>query len=318
MPVAPTSPRLSVGIPLYNESESLTPLLARLSAILERINDDYEIILIDDGSKDKTWELIAAAHANNPRITGVSLSRNFGHQTACSVALELARGDCVVLMDGDLQDEPEVIPEFLKAHDEGYDVVYAVREERSASPFHKFAYFSYYRLLNCLADAKQPLDTGDFSLMSRRVVDAILSMPEQNRYIRGQRAWVGFKQKGIPVKRPNRELGKSKYSLRKLIRLGLDGIFSFSTAPIRLTIILGALIMAPSIAYASYSLFCYFLLDTSPKGFTALINAIILFAGVQLFCLGIMGEYIGRIYVEVKQRPRYLIDKLLREERHTD
>ncbi|WP_309381010.1 glycosyltransferase family 2 protein [Cerasicoccus frondis] len=304
---------LSVGIALYNEEASIDALLEQLTQVLAELEPDFEIILVDDGSRDQTFAKIQAAHEADPRIVAVSLSRNYGQQVAFTAAMELSRGDALVLMDGDLQDEPSVIRQFVEHWRAGYDVVYAVRERRIASPWLRLAYFAYYRIFSSISNTRVPLDSGDFSLMSRRVVDALNAMPEQQRYLRGLRAWVGYKQKALPVTRPERAQGETKYTLRKLVRLALDGIFSFTVAPLRGAMLLGLAILTPTVCYAAYTLIAFLFFNSSPRGFTAMINAIILFAGVQLVFLGVIGEYIGRIYMEVKQRPCYLIDKILRD-----
>src|SRR6266487_1658630 len=248
----------------------------------------HEIIFIDDGSSDRTLEILGKAANTDARILIISFSRNFGHQAALTAALDHVSGDAVVLMDGDLQDLPEVIPIFLKYYDEGYDVVYATRKRRKEGWWLKLCYFLFYRFQAMLSETRLPLDAGDFGLMSRRVVEQLRRMPEHHRYLRGLRSWVGFRQIGIPVERGERHSGGSKYSLLKLLKLASDGIFAF------------------------YALYVKLFLEQSPVGFTALVFLISFLSGVLLLFLGIIGEYVGRIYEEMKARPHYVIDKIIR------
>ncbi len=306
-------PCLSLAIPLYNEREVLPELLARVRRTLDAVGGGpHEIVLVDDGSTDGTAELLAAAVAEDPRIVAVCLSRNFGHQQAITAALDHARGETVVVMDGDLQDPPEAIPELLARHAEGYDVVYAQRGSRDAAWYLRLAYFLFYRLAATLSDIRLPVDSGDFAVLSRRVVDAMRRTPERHRYVRGLRTWVGFRQLGVPLARPERRAGRSKYTAWKLFKLAGDGIFAFSTAPLRAAIVLGALAVAGSLVLAAYAVWAKLFRDESPRGFTAIIIAIVFFSGVQLLIAGIVGEYVGRIYEEVKGRPHYVVDRVIR------
>ena len=241
----------------------------------------------------------------------VSLSRNFGHQTALAAALDLVSGDVAVLLDGDLQDPPEAVPTFLEWYRQGYDVVYAQRVNRKESWWLRACYYIFYRLLAALSSVQLPLDAGDFGLMSRRVIEEIRKMPEQHRYIRGLRTWVGFRQIGIPVERSARHAGQTKYSPLKLLKLASDGIFAFSIVPLRAAAVLGAGAMGLSFLFALYSLYAKFRLH-SPQGFTALILAMTFFSGIILFFLGIIGEYVGRIFEETKGRPHYVVLKIVR------
>lgn len=305
--------RLSVAIPLYNEQDVLPELLRRVNAVLDGVPDGpHEIVIVDDGSSDRTPALLEAAANTDPRLVVVTLSRNFGHQAALTAALDHARGDVVVLMDGDLQDPPEAIPTFLAQHGAGYDVVYARRTQRKESWPLRIAYFLFYRLLFWLADLRLPLDAGDFGLMSRRVVDQIKSAPEHNRYLRGLRAWAGFKHIGVPVERDARFAGKSKYSTLKLLRLASDGIFAFSIVPLRAAAVVGAVAITLSIAFALYALYAKVVLDRSPAGFTAITILITFLSGVNILFVGVIGEYVGRIYEEVKARPVYVVERLRR------
>ncbi len=307
------SPRVSIAIPLYNEEQGVSELLRRIRAVVEQLpGGPHELVLVDDGSSDRTFELIAAAATQESTIVAISLSRNFGHQSALSAALDNVTGDLVIVMDGDLQDCPEVIPELIAKHNQGYDVVYAQRLVRREGWILRSCYFWFYRLQSVLSNLRVPLDAGDFALLSRCVVDELRHLPEHHRYLRGLRAWVGFRQTGIKVERSERFAGESKYTLRRLLGLALDGIFAFSVVPLRVAMILGLLTTLLSLLFAVYSLYVKIFSHRSPEGFTALILVIVFVSGVQLLFLGMIGEYLGRVYEEAKGRPHYIIAKKIR------
>jgi polyisoprenyl-phosphate glycosyltransferase len=316
-------PRVSLAIPVFNEEAVVPELVRRTTAVLDTLpGGPHEIVLVDDGSSDRTMELLEEAAERDPRIILVSLSRNFGHQTALGAALDQVSGDVAVLLDGDLQDPPEAVPTLLDWYQQGYDVVYVRRTNRKESWWLRACYYLFYRLLAALSSVQLPLDAGDFGLMSRRVITEMRRMPEQHRYLRGLRTWVGFRQIGIPMERSARHAGRTKYSPLKLLRLASDGIFAFSIAPLRAAAVLGACAIGMSFPFALYSLYAKFATH-SPQGFTALILAIMFFAGLNLFFLGIIGEYVGRIYEETKARPHYVVLKIvkrdpssIRSERH--
>lgn len=307
--------RLSVAIPVHNEESVLPELLRRVAAVLDSVpGGPHEMIFVDDGSRDGSLAILEAAAARDPRVVVVSLSRNFGHQAALSAALDQVRGDAALVMDGDLQDRPEEIPRLVARLQEGFDVVYAQRIRRKEGTLLRAAYFLFYRLITSLSELRLPLDAGDFSIMSRRVVDQIRSAPEHNRYLRGLRTWVGFRQTGIEVERAERYAGRSKYSFGALVRLGFDGIFSFSTAPLRAAAILGAVAVGLSTLFVLYAVYARVVLHRSPQGFTALIVVMTFLSGVNLFFLGVIGEYIGRVYEEAKARPLYVVERLIRSD----
>jgi glycosyltransferase involved in cell wall biosynthesis len=306
-------PRVSVAIPLYNEEAVVPELIKRLTAVLDSIpGGPHEIILADDGSSDRTLKLLEQAARADPRIVVVALSRNFGHQAALSAALDQVSGDVAVLMDGDLQDPPGAVPRLVDWYLRGYDVVYVRRVGRKESWWLRACYRVFYRLLAALSSVQLPLDAGDFGLMSRRVVDEIRRMPEHHRYLRGLRSWVGFRQIGISIERASRHAGRTKYTPFKLLKLASDGIFAFSIVPLRAASLLGAIAAGLSGLFSLYSLYVKFRLH-SPQGFTAIILAMTFLSGVNLFFLGIIGEYVGRVYEEAKARPQYVIRKIVGE-----
>lgn len=306
--IARSSPKISVAIALLNEARGLEELLRRVGAVLDELpGGPHEIVMVDDGSSDGTWKLLEEASARDPRIFALCLSRNFGHQAALSAALDRVTGDVVIVMDGDLQDPPEAIPFLLAAWQEGADVVYGLRRRRREGLFLRACYHVFYRLIGRLADVELPVDAGDFGLISRRVVEVLRRMPERHRYLRGMRTWVGFKQVGIPVERGSRFAGQSSYSARRLLRLALDGIFSFSVIPLRLASSVGALAIGVSVSYAAWAVAVKVAGGVTPPGFTSLILALVFLSGVQLLSLGILGEYVGRIFQESKRRPHYVV-----------
>jgi glycosyltransferase involved in cell wall biosynthesis len=303
--------RLSIAIPLHNEETVLPELLRRTLAALDQIaGGPHEVVFVDDGSTDRTFSLLEEAARQDSRIRAISLSRNFGHQAALTAALDHVSGDAAVVMDGDLQDIPEVIPQFVERYHQGYDVVYAQRVRRKEPWPLRLCYFIFYRMMTTLSDVQLPLDSGDFGLMSSRVIDQLRRMPEHHRYLRGMRSWVGFRQTGLDVEREERHSGKSKYSLLRLLKLATDGIFAFSIVPIRAAALLGAAVIAASMLYVLYALYYRFFLQQSPQGFTALIATVTFLSGVLLFFLGVIGEYVGRIYEETKARPIYVIGRV--------
>ncbi len=304
--------RLSVAIPIHNEESVLPELLTRLMGVLDKVQGGpHELLFVDDGSTDGTLALLEEAAQRDSRIMALSLSRNFGHQAALTAALDHVTGDATVLMDGDLQDEPESIPRLLEKFFEGYDVVYAQRTRRKEAWPLRLSYYVFYRLMARLSDMKLPLDAGDFALMSRRVVEHLQRLQEHHRYLRGLRSWVGFRQIGIPVERSQRHSGRSKYSVFRLLKLASDGIFAFSIVPIRAAAILGATSIGLSGLFAVYTIFAKLFLNQTPKGFTALLLLITFLSGILLFFLGVIGEYVGRIYEESKGRPIYIIGRLI-------
>ncbi len=309
-------PCITVGIPLFNEEENIPELLRRVRGELDVMaGGPHTLLLVDDGSRDRTPELLEQFVTEMDHVVVVRLSRNFGHQAAITAALEHAEGDVVILMDGDLQDDPAAIPRFVEKYREGFDVVYAKRVARKEGMLKRGAYHLFYRTIRGLSDVPLPVDSGDFSLLSRRVVDAMNSATEYHRYVRGLRAWAGFRQVGMDVERQQRNAGEPKYSLGKLVRLALDGVFSFSLVPLRIATIMGLVMVFLSGLFGLYALADKFFGDGSPRGFTAVILTVIMMGGVQLVVLGILGEYIGRIYNEAKGRPPYVIDRVLRREK---
>lgn len=305
--------RLSVAIPIYNEAQLVPELLRRVGAVLDGVDGGpHELVIVDDGSRDGSREALVSATALEPRLVVVTLSRNFGHQAALTAALDHVTGDVVVLMDGDLQDPPEAIPLLLRTHLEGYDVVYARRVKRKEGWLLRLAYASFYRILARLSNVDLPVDSGDFGLMSRRVVEQLRRAPERHRYLRGLRAWAGYAQVGVTVERAARAGGESKYSLRKLLTLAFDGFFSFSVAPLRAAALLGVGAIGLCTGYALYAVGAKLLYGHTPQGFTALIVIMTFLSGTNLLFLGLLGEYLGRVYEEVKRRPLYVIDRVVR------
>jgi dolichol-phosphate mannosyltransferase len=297
---------------VYNEQQVITELLARLMKVLDSIpGGPHEVVFVDDGSADQSRALLAEAARTDPRIRVVVLSRNFGHQAALSAALDTVTGDAVVLMDADLQDEPEIIPQFLKHHQEGADVVYARRATRQEGWLLQMAYKVFYRIIAALSEVHLPRDAGDFALLSSPVVAALRALPEQQRYLRGLRAWVGYMQVGLDVERPARFAGKAKYTAWKLVKLALDGLCSFSVAPLRAAAATGLLAILVAILFALYAVYVRVVSGAVPEGFTASLLVMTFLSGVQLFFLGVIGEYLGRVYGETKKRPAYVIARIV-------
>ena len=302
---------MSVVVPCYNEEEVLWETHRRLSSVVSAIPDlDYEIIYVDDGSQDGTPAILREIHAVDRHARVIRFSRNFGHQTAVTAGLEYVRGDAAVLIDADLQDPPEVIPEFVAAWRDGYDVAYGVRTDRPGeTAFKRATAKAFYRLLNRVSETDIPLDTGDFRLMDRKVVEALRSMPERDRFVRGMVAWTGFRQIAVPYQRAPRFAGESKYPLFKMLRFAIDGVTSFSVAPLRIATWLGFFASAFALAGIVYALALRLFTSNWVTGWTALFIAVLFVGGVQLLSLGIIGEYIGRIYGETKRRPLYLVQE---------
>ncbi|HTU82559.1 MAG TPA: glycosyltransferase family 2 protein [Candidatus Acidoferrales bacterium] len=311
-------PTLSVVVPLYNEEGNVAPLLERVAAIVKALPGapSHEIVIVNDGSTDETLAAIRAEMQRRPNIVLVDLSRNFGHQLAATAGIEIATGEAVVLMDGDLQDPPELIGAFFERWRQGYDVVYAIRRSRKGeSPFKLVTARVFYQTIKRLTKVSIPVDTGDFRLMSRRVVDALKRSPERHRFLRGMVSWVGFNQIGIEYDRDERLSGTTKYPLPKMIRFAIDGITSFSDIPLRFASYLGFISSVVAFLYALQVIVAK-LLGLNPLGYTrgwaSTIVAVLFLGGVQLIGIGIVGEYIGRIYDEVKGRPLYLISSIER------
>jgi dolichol-phosphate mannosyltransferase len=304
---------ISVVIPVYNEEENIPALYERLTAVLSGIDPNYEIIFVDDGSGDHSVPMLDQITSADSRVTLLELARNFGHQVAISAGLDFARGRGVIVMDADLQDPPEILPRFIEKWQEGYDVVYAIREERKESWVKKTAYKYFYRILKKIASIDIPLDSGDFCIMDRRVVDILHEMPERNRFVRGIRSWIGLKQVGLAYERDPRLAGKPKYTFVKLVYLALDGLISFSFVPLRIITIFGMLISTFSLGMAVFYLIKRIFFSLTPPGFATLIVSIFFFAGILLTMLGVIGEYIGRIFEEVKQRPLYILKRVSRK-----
>jgi polyisoprenyl-phosphate glycosyltransferase len=307
-------PELSVVIPIFNEEENISVLYSRLTTVLEKTHVDYEIIFVDDGSRDNSLSQVQDLSAEDRHVVVVELARNFGHQVAITAGLDHSQGEAVIVMDGDLQDPPEVVPEFIAKWREGYDVVYGIRERRKERWLKRAAYAGFYRLLRRVASIEIPLDSGDFCIMDRRVVDLLRSMPERNRFIRGIRSWVGLNQAGLPIERHARIAGKPKYTFRRLILLALDGLVSFSYLPLRIITISGFSISLLSIFTAIFYAVKRLMTGLGPPGFATLVVAVFFLAGVQLITMGVIGEYVGRIFEEVKQRPLYVVRKITRKQ----
>jgi polyisoprenyl-phosphate glycosyltransferase len=300
-------PLLSVVIPLFNEEAIVGQLHRRLLDSLDPLGEPYEILFVNDGSRDDTPGRLERIQDESPQVSVIHLSRNFGHQAAVSAGLEYARGRAVVVMDGDLQDPPEVLPQFLESWREGYDVVYAVRTQRKEGPIKRLCYFLFYRIMNAISDIDIPLDSGDFCLMDRKVVEVLVGLPERMRFVRGLRTFVGFKQTGLVYERAAREAGKPKYTLRSLISLAIDGLVSFSGYPLRLLAYLGV-----ATAFASGLVTVWVLIDalsnhTAPRGWASVMAAILFVGSIQLIGLGVVGEYIRLIFLESKRRPTYIV-----------
>lgn len=314
-PIRVAQPLISVVVACFNEEKALRVLYeALLSAFAGRADLRCEFVLVDDGSSDRTPEILAELTASDRRVTIVTLSRNFGQQAAFSAGLRQARGDAVILCDADLQDRPEAMLRMIEHWRDGADVVYGVRVQRKESRFMRAAYHGFYRLLRSLSDIDIPADSGDFGLMDRKVVDAINALPESNRFLRGLRAWVGYVQVPLIYERGERIAGAPSYSIRKLIRLGFDGIFDFSTKPLTAIFVLGlassALSLAGFIFFLLHRIIGFKIFGHSPAdvpGMASIVLAIFFIGGVQLLATGVLGEYLGRVYSEVKRRPGFIV-----------
>lgn len=307
--------QISVVMPVFNEAPNLRPLYRRLVAVLEGEGGPFELIFVDDGSTDDSREQLLALHAADPRVVVLGLSRNFGHQLAITAGVDHARGEAIIVMDADLQDPPEVIPEFLALWADGFDVVYGVRQTRDGESVLKrgTAWF-FYRLLRAVTPLDVPLDAGDFRLYSRRAADALVRLREQHRYVRGMARWVGFRQAAVPYRRDRRHAGTPKFGLVRMVALATDAVFAFSKVPLRLATLVGALTAVACLGYAGWAVWVKLTADQPLLGWASTMVAILLVGSVQLVFLGIIGEYIGRIHDEVRARPLYLVGDLARRE----
>ncbi|OXS56154.1 glycosyltransferase [Cohnella sp. CIP 111063] len=299
---------LSVVVPMYNEEEVIEVTYRRLKTVLDKLGETYEIVFVNDGSRDRTADIVRSLCAEDRRVKLVEFSRNFGHQIAVTAGMDHASGRTVVLIDADLQDPPELIADMVAKWREGYDVVYGKRIERKGeSWFKKLTAAAFYRLLRSMTSVNIPVDTGDFRLMDRKVSDALTSMRERSRFIRGLVSWAGFKQTSVDYVRDERFAGETKYPLRKMIRLSLDAMTSFSTRPLKIASVLGFVLSAVGFVYLFVVLYQRLFTDTTTQGWTSMIAISLLFHGITLSLLGVLGEYIGRTYEESKGRPLYLV-----------
>ena len=304
--------KISVIIPMYYEEEVAQECYIRMTKILSELNNyDYEIICVNDGSKDKTLQILEEIANKDQKVKVLSFSRNFGHQCAVTAGLQYVTGDAIVIIDADLQDPPELIPDMLKLWEEGYEVIYGKRKTREGeSKFKLLTAKMFYSTLNALSDVEIPKDTGDFRLVDRKVVDIINSMPEHNKFLRGLFSWVGFEQKAFEYERKERFAGKTKYPLRKMLKLASDGIIGFSTKPLKLVGGLGILAIITSFIILIYSILSFlFKWNNLTAGWTSMMVTITFFSGTILISLWMIGEYIARIYDESKSRPQYIINK---------
>ena len=301
-------PDYSIVIPVYNEEESIPDLIKRLREVMDIMDGPAEAVLVDDGSRDGGYQLMTAARDEDPRFKVLQLSRNFGHQAAITAGMDFASGRAVVVMDADLQDPPEVVLEMAARWREGYEIVYAVRERREGESFLKRATAKlYYALLQKLADTDQLVDVGDFRLVDRKALDSFLQLRERNRYVRGMFRWVGYRQIAVPYTRAPRLAGRSKYPLRKMLRLGADGIVGFSSAPLRLGIAVGVTMAVGALAYGIVAIVLKLAGLPYVPGYASLLVTITFLSGIQLIVIGIIGLYLARVYDEVRGRPLYLV-----------
>lgn len=304
--------KLSIVIPMYYEEEVANECYARITSVCKSIeNYEYEIIFVNDGSKDKTLEILEKIAKEDKQVKVISFSRNFGHQVAVTAGLKYVTGDAIVIIDADLQDPPELIPEMLKLWEQGNDVIYGKRKKREGeSRFKLFTASMFYKTLNALSDVKIPMDTGDFRLVDRNVVDTINSMPEHNKFLRGLFSWAGYNQYALEYERRERYAGKTKYPLKKMIKLATDGIIGFSTKPLKMLGGLGIISIFISFIILVYAILSFiFEWNDITAGWTSIMVAITFFAGVQLLSIWVISEYIGRIYEETKNRPQYIINR---------
>lgn len=308
MPPDSGAVELSVVVPLYNEELNINYLFERLTSVLNRLNMTYEIVCVNDGSKDNTLMHLIEYHTQNPKVKVINLSRNYGKEIALSAGLDYARGNAVIPIDADLQDPPELIEELVEKWREGYDVVYATRRSRTGESWLKrFTANAFYRIIDSISHVPIPRDTGDFRLLDRRVVNAIKQLPERTRFMKGLFAWVGFKQTSVLFDRPSRYKGETKWNYWRLWNFALDGIMSFSFVPLKVWSYIGLLVAIPSFFYASFLVLRTIFFGVQVAGYASIMVAILFLGGVQLVSLGVIGEYVGRVYEEVKGRPLYLV-----------
>ncbi len=304
--------RLSVVVPCFNEEQVIRACHQTLSEVLRAQVGDYEIVYVNDGSTDNTYQLLAGLQRSDPKIKVIDLARNFGHQIAVSAGLAYAEGAAVALMDADLQDPPEVLVQMFHLWEQGYEVVFGVRKTRAGESWFKLKTAEwFYRILNLLSDTEIPRDTGDFRLLDRKAVDALLRMPERDRLLRGLSSWIGFRRYGLEYERSARAAGVTKYPFHKMLRLALDGILSFSVVPLRLVSVMGIAAAGLSLLGISYALVLRLFTRIWVPGWTLLFIGMLFIGGMQMLSMGIVGEYIGRIYTEAKQRPLYLVREVL-------
>jgi len=299
----------SIVLPIFNEQDNIPLLYQRLTVVMNKITNNYEMIFVDDCSSDNSFKLLQNLHVKDSRVKILKFTKNNGHQIAVTSGLEYATGKAIIIMDADLQDPPELIPQFIKKHDEGYEIVYAQREKRDGdSIFKKLTAYLFYRIMKYLVNIDIPIDVGDFRLIDRKVANSLNSMHERNKFLRGLISWTGYKQIGIKFVRDARNSGETKYTVTKMLKLAFDGICSFSNIPLRFATILGITISFLSFLLGVWALYINYTKDVA-LGWTSLIISIWFIGGAQLLTMGIIGEYIGRIYDEVKMRPLYILDK---------
>lgn len=307
------NPSISIVVPLFNEASVFSELIKRIDAVIKSLPElSIEVILVDDGSTDGTTKKIQDVAEHKTEYIGLILSRNFGHQTALSAGLSaVTASDYVMVIDGDLQDPPEMLHDFLRKSKEGFEIVFGVRKKRKASIFKKLAYWSYYRLISGVASIDVPLDSGDFCLMSRNAVNWLNQMPEKDRYIRGMRTWIGFSQIGVEYERPERFAGETKYSWTLLFKLAFSGLFNFSKKPIQFITKIGASALIAAVLYLAHTLYAKYYLGTTPSGFAAIVALVVGFSSIQLIALGIIGEYVYRSFQLAQNRPTFIVKEVI-------
>ena len=308
-------PQVSIVVPVFNEAEVLNDTWGRLHSVLQETQYRYEVIFVNDGSTDDSDQVLAQLHRENQAVTAISLSRNFGKEYALTAGLDFARGEAVITLDADLQDPPELIPQMLEAWQDGYDVVTMRRVSREGETMAKrSSAWLFYRLLNRISDVPIPPDTGDFRLLSEKAVRAVRQLPERVRYMKGIFAWIGYRRKEIPYERSSRTGGSSKWGYLRLLRLALDGITAFSTTPLRLASYLGFLTAFGAFFFALWTIAKTLLFGEPVAGFPTILTTMLFLGGIQLMAIGVLGEYLGRLFIESKQRPHYLVSSILRHE----